>query len=144
VKINYKINTSREEDVLKHLLHCDSQFLPQLSQRVSLELYSKKISENGVIFEAWANEILVGMVAIYLNDINQGYITNVSVYAEYGGRGIAKQILNNLIEYAKKNHITYIKLEVNEFNIPAVNLYKNFGFEIIEMNNKQIIMLKKI
>ena len=143
MQIVYKINTTSADTIFKHLNHCNNQFVPALSTRVSLEAYAKKMVNCAILFEAWADEKLIGMVAMYLNEQKNGYITNVSVYDEYGGKGIAKQIFVNLMEYAKANNISEIKLEVSEINIPAINLYKNFGFESIEEKNNQIIMLKR-
>ncbi len=143
MQIVYKINTASEDSILTHLNHCNNQFVPALSTRVSLEAYAKKLAHYAILFEAWVDEKLIGTVAMYLNEQKHGYITNVSVYNEYGGKGIAKQIFVNLIEYTKANNISEIKLEVSAINIAAINLYKNFGFESIEEKNNQIIMLKK-
>jgi ribosomal protein S18 acetylase RimI-like enzyme len=143
MQIVYKINTASEDAILTHLNHCNNQFVPSLSTRVSLEVYAKKMADYAILFEAWADEQLIGMVAMYLNEQKHGYITNVSVYNEYGGKGIAKQIFVYLMEYSKANKISEIKLEVSAINIAAINLYKYFGFESIEEKNNQIIMLKK-
>ena len=143
MKIVYKINTASEDTILRHLYHCNNQFVPALSTRVLLEAYAKKIADYAILFEAWADKQLIGMVAMYLNDQKHGFITNVSVYSEYGGKGIAKQIFANFIEYTKVNNIYEIKLEVSAINIAAINLYKKFGFESIEKKNNQILMSKK-
>jgi ribosomal protein S18 acetylase RimI-like enzyme len=143
MQIVYKLNTASEDIILTHLDHCNNQFVPALSTRVSLELYAKKIADYAILFEAWVDEKLIGLVAMYLNRQKHGYITNVSVYNEYGGKGIAKQIFVNLNEYIKVNKISEIKLEVSAINIAAINLYENFGFEIIEEKDDQIFMLKK-
>jgi len=143
MQVVYKINTASEDAILTHLNHCNNQFVPALSTRFSLEVYAKKMADYAILFEAWADEQLIGMVAMYLNEQKHGYITNVSVYNEYGSKGIAKQIFVNLMEYSKANEISEIKLEVSAINIAAINLYKYFGFESIEEENNQIIMLKK-
>lgn len=143
MQIVFKINTASEDVILTHLNHCNNQFVPALGTRVSLEVYAKKMVDYAILFEAWADERLIGMVAMYLNDQKHGYITNVSVYNEYGRKGIAKQIFLNLIEYSKANKISEIKLEVSAINIAAINLYKYFGFESIEEKNNQIILLYK-
>ena len=143
MQIVYKLNTASKDIILTHLNHCNNQFVPALSTRVALEAYAKKMADYSILFEAWFDEKLIGMVAMYLNENKQGYITNVSVYNEYSGNGIAKQIFVNLMEYTKANNISEIKLEVSAINIAAINLYKNFGFESIEEKNNQILMLKK-
>lgn len=144
MKIEYKINNATESIILKHLNDCNNQFVPALSTRISLEDYAKKIANNAVVFEAWADEELIGMVAMYLTEHNQGFITNVSVYNKYVGKGIAKQIFVNLILYSKANNITEMKLEVSALNLAAINLYKKFGFESLLEKNNQITMLKKV
>lgn len=143
MQIVYKLNTASEVNILTHLIHCNNQFVPALSTRVSLETYAKKIANYAILFEAWFDEKLIGMVAMYLNENKHGYITNVSVYNEYRGNGIAKQIFVNMMDYTKANNISEVKLEVSVINIAAINLYKNFGFESLEEKNNQIIMLKK-
>lgn len=143
MQIVFKINTASEDEILTHLNHCNNQFVPALSTRVSLEIYAKKIAEYATIFEAWVDQKLIGLVAMYLNEKKHGYITNVSVYHEYGGKGIAKQIFINLVEYTNLNNITEIKLEVSAKNTAAIILYKGFGFESIEEKFNQVIMLKK-
>jgi ribosomal protein S18 acetylase RimI-like enzyme len=143
VKIEYKINTASEFMLIGHLTHCNDGFKPPLNTKVSIEAYGKKILENGIVFEAWGGNVLIGMVAMYVNENNEGYITNVSVYSEYRGKGIAGQIFYNLLAYSEENNISSIKLEVNASNVLAISLYKKFGFKSIDEKNNQIIMLKK-
>src|SRR5436190_21860381 len=93
--IIYKTGTASFSAVFTHLAKCNNDFVPPLSNKVDLELYSKKIAENSVTFEAWINDELVGLIAAYFNDLKQetGYITNVSTIKEYSGKGIASQLL---------------------------------------------------
>ena len=144
MEVVFSINTATEDMLLSHLIHCDMQFLPSLSKKVILKDYAAKITQNAIVFEAWLDNILIGMVAMYLNDNNCAYITNVSVYSEFGGKGIAKQLFVNLISFANKKKIKNIKLEVNPTNVPAINLYLQFGFQKVEESSNQLIMLKKI
>ncbi len=57
------------------------------------------------------------------------------VYTEENKRrmGYAKKLLKKVIE---ENNDKKIMLEVNEKNIPAINLYKSLGFEIINTREK--------
>jgi ribosomal protein S18 acetylase RimI-like enzyme len=144
MQIDYKINSASVYSIFTHLSHCNNQFVPKLSTRVSLDAYANKISDKAILFEAWADETLIGMVAMYLDEQNHGFITNVSVYSEYSGKGIAKQIFVHLMEYSNSFRISEIKLEVSSINFAAINLYENFGFKSIKEENNQIIMSKKI
>ncbi len=45
------------------------------------------------------------------------------------GKGIGKSLLSTFINEARKKEVKKIFLEVSEKNIPAINLYKKFGFK---------------
>ena len=56
-------------------------------------------------------------------------VTNVAVLPEYRGNGIGKALVKNAIDGAKSRECEFITLEVRESNLPAINLYKSFGFQ---------------
>jgi ribosomal protein S18 acetylase RimI-like enzyme len=47
---------------------------------------------------------------------------------DYERMGIASELVRQCVEYAKQNKFKKIKLEVHEDSIPAIHLYKKFGF----------------
>lgn len=55
----------------------------------------------------------------------------VSVKQKYWRRGIASEIIDCLIAFARKSSITVIELDVRCDNYGAIELYKNKGFEKI-------------
>jgi len=128
--IIYKVKTANEKEVSGHLEKCKDAFTPALDKKVNIAEYSKKIVENSVTFEAWANKELVGMIAAYFNDKNNhsGFITNVSLVDEYSGKGIASNLLDNCIRFAKTKEYKEIVLEVNAASLPAIKLYKKYHF----------------
>ena len=73
----------------------------------------------------------------------------IIVDSDYRRCGIADKLMNYLIDYAKKNHIINITLEVNENNIAAINLYKKYEFEFVSKRDKYykesdaILMIRK-
>jgi RimJ/RimL family protein N-acetyltransferase len=53
----------------------------------------------------------------------------MSVHHKYRGKGIGSRLLNELIDWAEKNEkIEKICLRVFTRNLPAIGLYKKFGF----------------
>lgn len=144
--IIYKTGVASYNEVFTHLLRCSDNFMPPLSNTVDLELYSKKIVENSVTFEAWINNELVGLIAAYFNDLKQetGYITNVSTIKEYHGKGIASQLLNSCINYGKQHQFKVISLEVFRQNISAIQLYKKYDFIETAFKDENMVMKKKI
>ena len=93
------------------------------------------------------NEIL-GFAGIkyVLNDAD---IMNIVVKKSKRKSGIGSLLLKNIIELCKKLNISTLFLEVNEENIPAISLYKKFGFEKIGFRknyykeNNAIVMKKE-
>lgn len=63
--------------------------------------------------------------------IDEASINNVSVSIDYRNRGISKLLMTHMENYAKENNVKSIYLDVNEYNIPAINLYKKFGYKQI-------------
>lgn len=130
MKIVYCSNKAKYQFVFSHLLQCNNNFIPQLSERVSLEHFSNKIIEKAITFEAWENNALIGLVSAYFNDTENmvGYINNVSTIKEFMGNGIASKLLEMCIEYGKEQNFKEIKLEVSDRNFVAIELYKKLGF----------------
>lgn len=55
----------------------------------------------------------------------------LSVKKAYWNCGVGSMVLKELIEYAKKNGIELLNLEVRSDNLRAIHLYEKFGFRKI-------------
>lgn len=143
-KIKYKTKTASEKEIYSHLKECNDYFRPQLDKRVDIEEYSTKLFGKSVTFEAWEGNILIGLVAAYFNDTikHSGYITTVSLINRYTGSGIASELMDICIKYAKQNYFREINLEVHKENTKAINLYHKFGF--LDYGNKDDFILMKL
>jgi ribosomal protein S18 acetylase RimI-like enzyme len=143
-KIKYKTKSATAKEVYSHLKECNDYFCPQLDKRVDIEEYSTKLFEKSVTFEAWEGNILIGLVAAYFNDAikHSGYITTVSLINRYTGSGIASELMDICIKYAKQNNLREINLEVHKDNTKAINLYHKFGF--LDYGNKDDFILMKL
>jgi len=135
-----------EKDIYNHLFKCKYNFIPPLDEYVNIDIYSQKIHQNAITFEAWSTDTLVGLVAAYFNDQKGhiGFITNVSVVNDFMGMGIASILLNKCINYAKNNNYKNVVLEVSEKNKKAIHLYKKLGFKEFENKNEKVLMIVNI
>ena len=142
--IQYKIKTADFNNVFTHLVKCNDNFIPKLTDKVDIAAYSKKIAENSVTFEAWLKDELIGLIAAYFNDSKNhvGFITNVSTVKEYSGKGIASRLMKSCIKYAGEHQFNEIALEVFNKNVGAIQLYKKFGFHNSSTKDDLIIMKK--
>ena len=59
-------------------------------------------------------------------------IESISVAAEYRRRGVGKMLLVKLIAAIMERGATFIVLQVRPSNEPAIKLYKDFGFQIVD------------
>lgn len=140
-KLRYVIGTCSEQDIVEHLEACDLQFRPPLSARVAVVDYARKLALQAITHEAWDGDVLVGLVASYVAASNRScYITNVSVLAEFTGRGIAKTLLGKVGEYATRLGLVEIQLEVSKASIEAIELYASLGFQPVESRGDQVLM----
>ena len=58
-------------------------------------------------------------------------ILTFGVIPEYRRQGHARRLLNQMLNYAKKNNVQKIFLDVAQDNIPAIRLYEKTGFYLI-------------
>lgn len=143
MNIVYKTSTSNVNDIVSHLQKCDQLFYPRLSSIVDIEKYSTKIFNHAIRFEAWDSHELIGLVAAYFSENDRMvFITNVSVDVHFHRLGIAKKLIKNLIENIDDKKYSQIKLEVNESNLKAIQLYRSIGFEIVSKENDTYLMNK--
>ncbi len=59
------------------------------------------------------------------------HITNLAVHPEHRGRGVARALLEAMLEGAHRRGVELIFLEVRPTNAEAIGLYGSFGFQVI-------------
>jgi ribosomal protein S18 acetylase RimI-like enzyme len=138
----YKKNTANEAELYEHLLLCDEYFFPRLSSRVHLHDYSRKLVSSAINFEAWQNNLLVGLVAVYVNspDKQTAFVTNVSVLPTFVGQGIAMELMQQCIDYVQAQQYKELALEVSNGNQLAIRLYRKVGFSDMSEKDGYIAM----
>lgn len=60
--------------------------------------------------------------------LDEGYILNVAVRPDCRRRGVAGQLLQVFLDFAKGNRLSFLTLEVRASNYPAIALYGSWGF----------------
>lgn len=144
--MEFKTQTTTIDQVYTHLVHCDDTFTPPLNTRVNLREFSEKIIRSAITFEAWSEELLIGLVCAYMNDSenHQAYINHVSVLHQHIGQGIAHTLLDKCIVHACNLHFREIALEVTDKNEKAIQLYQKLGFCIFSNDGNKIVMKREL
>ncbi len=70
------------------------------------------------------------------------YIGGLQILPKFQGRGIGKAVMGDLIIESKQIKVP-IKLEVHHVNNKAISFYTKMGFQVIDENKKQKIMVYK-
>ena len=73
------------------------------------------------------NDKVVGYVGSQ-SVMGEADMMNVAIDERYRGRGIAKNLILNLIERLKSNEVYSLTLEVRASNVAAIGLYNGLGF----------------
>lgn len=142
----FKLNTAVAADIERHLAACDAMFVPPLSSRVQLGDYALKLSLRATRFEAWADNALVGLIALYCNDMETrvAHVSNVSVIAEWVGRGVASSLMSRCLAHAQIVGMRTAMLEVERSNLAAIGLYEKFGFRVLGSNGSSATMSRNL
>ena len=95
---------------------------------------------NGKIIGAVWVRILSGEIKGFGNIDNETPEFAISLFEEYRGKGIGTNLMRKMIEYLKSNEYKQTSLSVQKENY-AANMYRKLGFEIVEENDEDYIML---
>lgn len=95
----------------------------------SKEAFEQELASNRLAryFSARYGDRVVAYAGIWLI-LDEGHITNIAVHPAYRRRGIAKKLLDEMIEYGLSRGIQSFTLEVRESNYEALKLYQDTGF----------------
>lgn len=141
--IEYAIGKADKAAIATHLRACDDSYIPPLSQRVNIDSYALKIVYKAQLFEAWANNELLGLIAAYYSDPDKitAFITNVSILPNWRSEGIAQRLMENCIANTLELGFAQIELEVNPSNKAAISLYGKHGFIAIRRPDSLLKMM---
>ena len=93
---------------------------------------NKQIDKFNFQINYYIDDVVVGFIKyeVTFEVIN---IVDVFVYENYRNKGVGSKLLSYLIKNVEAEKFM---LEVNEHNIYAIKLYKNFGFKTIHVRKK--------
>lgn len=58
----------------------------------------------------------------------EGEVQRIAVLPDFRRMGLARKMMEVMVEYARENRAASISLEVRASNLPARNLYETYGF----------------
>lgn len=97
------------------------------------------LNKGGYIFFAKYGEEIVGTVSLIKVDDGTFELAKLAVTEKYKGKKIGNALMEKCMQIAQKVNAKKLMLYTNRRLIPAIELYKKFGFKELSMiNNKYI------
>ncbi len=154
MNIHIREINSNEYKVLEDFLY-EAIFIPEgveappreIINAPELQVYVQDFGkrEGDICFVAETEEKIVGAVWVRIMD-DYGHIEDgvpsfaISLYKEYRGRGIGTILMKRMLVELKERGYQKTSLAVQKENY-AVKMYKNVGFEIVDENAEEYIMV---
>lgn len=154
MNINIRKINSNEHKLLDDFLY-EAIFIPEgveapprdIISAPELQVYVQDfgIREGDICFVAEVERKIVGAVWVRIMD-DYGHVEEgvpsfaISLYKEYRGFGIGTAMMKKMLKELKRRGYQKTSLAVQKANY-AVKMYKNVGFEIIDENDEEYIMV---
>lgn len=110
---------------------------PQPLERSDIENMVTSAATHLYVARDKESKQIIGMVTLVVYrvpDKLKGWVEDLIVHSEYRGMGIATQLMNHVIEEARKYHVRSLNLTSNPKRESANMLYLKLGFEQRETN----------
>lgn len=103
-------------------------------------------------WSAWEDDELVGCGALKELDEQHGEIKSMRTTSSFRRKGVAKRVLQHIIEEARRRGYQKLSLETGSIDVfePARSLYSSFGFQYCEPfsdyneDQNSVFMIKKL
>lgn len=112
-----------EEKNLKAAIECGELYIGLLDNEILSAMIVNHSCTDGYEAAAWPSDATGDEVAV---------IHTLGVMPAYSGLGLAKQMVHEAMDMAKRGGSKVVRLDVLEGNLPAEKLYKRIGFKFVE------------
>ena len=130
----------KQPEVIQQIIElCDSSFMVGITHRENyLEIRNKMQRFAEFIVPRFDDGTPLGYVSMYANnkETKSAYISMFCIRPEFQKHHLGTLLMDKAAEVAQKNGMLSIKLEVLRENTKAQNFYLNYGFQIVEKEDK--------
>jgi ribosomal protein S18 acetylase RimI-like enzyme len=93
------------------------------------------INKGGLIFYAKRNNVVIGTVSLVKINEETFEVSKMAVSDKAQGLGTGTMLLEHCLQTAGEKHIRKLILYSNTSLLPAIHLYKKFGFKEVELES---------
>ena len=110
-------------------------YVEDYDEKVLKNCKEEIIDKDGYIFFAIYNNSVVGTMALIPRENGVYELNKMAVNKEFRGNGIGNQLINFIIDFAKKKKYKSVILYSNTVLKNSIHLYNKFGFKKISIEN---------
>ena len=129
--IAYRLALPEDLSAIEDLLcRTDKTFPIPLSDKTDLGALAQKLIRNGYVYMALDGAEPVGLIGFYANDTQTytAYISVVGVIDSHQRRGIAGQMVRDVLDICKAKGMAVCTLYTHKTNLGAIAMYEKLGF----------------
>jgi ribosomal protein S18 acetylase RimI-like enzyme len=115
---------------------------PKLKKKIVLYKHNIK-SKNNKWIVAKLNRKIIGFISAYKINNQKGKIRLLFIKPELQGKGIGKQLMNEILIWFKDQAIDVVIISVVKDNMDAIKFYEKFGFASINKDTKPYVTLRQ-
>ncbi len=122
-------------------LECINNLVLQLNSRYARALTMGELRDltkkNTIFIARTESGMIVGVVLLSVSYVLTGsraFLENLVVDTEFRQKGIAKKLVQSVIDEAKRLGVNTLKLSTGSDNVAGNTLYMQFGFELWTVN----------
>jgi ribosomal-protein-alanine N-acetyltransferase len=114
-----------------HAIDVLSFSLPWSERSFRFELTENQTSRQWVatVPDPDGNSRLVGVIVVWFI-IDEAHIGTFAVHPDYRRQGIGRALMEHTLNHARQTGMVKVFLEVRRGNLPAIELYKSYGFTV--------------
>jgi ribosomal protein S18 acetylase RimI-like enzyme len=120
-----------------------AQGLPPTRESAVREWLDVLLVDDGVNVLAWHDEFVAGHATL-VPDEGGGYELAIFVHHQYQGAGVGSRLIRCLLGEGAQQGVERVWLTVERWNAPAVNLYRDVGFETTNAENFEMEMALRL
>ena len=119
-------------EIYSRQFHFDSTFEINITQKVAS--FYEQINDFNILLIAENNGERVGSIAVSLQSEKSAFINFLLVRDEYRGRGVARKLMDKVIQRSRDYGLESIRLETYSCLVDARGMYIKYGFKLYESN----------
>ena len=137
--IEIKVAGMTESDLCSYLHEVSGDYTPPLDMIVNLNEYSHKLTALGTLFSAEVGGNVVGILVGYFNNPTLGFafISQFHVRKQFRRMLIGKMLMDKAVSFASGHGFKAVRLKVNKDNDSGLGFYKQYGFVVLNEDEKQ-------